>query len=136
MRQVIFQFCREYDGRSLIELLKGKSRRDGEDFDFVDLVDVLPEGRDKEWAFSNAMGDYVGTAMIGNPYAVIWSPNPLESDWFAKLSTDRYNGKKILIHSGNLGPVKMDEEFGTHADHKIELLGRNLADKVYEALRE
>lgn len=102
MRQVIFQSCELHSCLwSIVEELRQKSQQDGNDFEFVDLVDALT-GKDKEWVFSTEMGDYVDADKIGHPYAVIWASYPLEADWFAKLTADGYEGKKILIHTDPL----------------------------------
>jgi len=106
-----------------------------DDIVFQDLVEVLPEGRDKEWAFSCQMGDHVGTAMIGRPYAIIWNPSPLDRDWFARLDSEGYSGKKILVHCGLIGYYRdMVSLFGRHADYKIEMVKEDMAEQICSAL--
>lgn len=56
MRRVIFQSC-ELNSclRPMVEGLRKRSQQDGNDFEFVDLVDALT-GKDKNWAFLDQNG--------------------------------------------------------------------------------
>ncbi len=143
MRQVIYQFSRELDPRSLIPSLEEFCQEGKDDFVFQDLVAVLPKGHAKE-SFSCQMGDHVGLAMIGDPYAIIWNPTPLDRDWFTKLHSEGYRGKKILLHTGIIrgGRIPKDEDhmvkvFGKHSDCSIDIMYTDdLALQIYRFLRK
>ncbi len=134
MKRVIFQSCESHSYlHAVAKELERKSNERGEDFEFVDLVGILSK-EDREWAFSTEMGDYVGVEKLGSPcpYAVIWAPTPIDENWFAKLASEGYQGKKILIYSWTV----RSEEFSRQADCSFKIPTTNLADRIYEALRE
>ncbi len=141
MRQVIFQSCELYSCLGQIAKdLRDRSQQDKNDFNFVSLADILSK-EDKEWAQSIEMGDYVGINKIGMPppYAIIWAPHPSERDWFANLTAEGYTGKKILIHTGmGRWSNQWGEKpgFRIHADYSFSIPCKNLANKVYKALRK
>lgn len=126
MRQVIYQFSNEADA-VLVGELREKTRRECGDFQFVDLVRVLSPG-EREWTGSDGLGDHVGVDLIGNPYAVIWNPSPLERDWFRTLKSGRYKGKTILLYQDG------SREFMAHADHAIAIPVDGLVEIIYAAL--
>lgn len=78
------------------------------------------------------MGNYVDADKIGHPYAVIWASCPLEADWFAKLTADGYEGKKILIHTDPLKRGCRSE----HPNYSFLIPTADLEDMVYRALCE
>lgn len=133
MRRVIYQSCEPHSYLvQLAKWLEEISERDGQDFEFVDLIDVL-SGEDEKWVFSPKMGEHISADKIGQSYAVIWAPIPMDVDWFEKLTAGGYRGKKILLHSEDLN---LSEGFRGHANYSFRIPQANLADAVYKALRE